>query len=227
MAAFVLVHGGWDGGWAWRAVARELQSAGHEVFTPTVTGSGERVHLAGPDVDLNTHILDVVNVLRYENLANVILVGISYGGMIITGVAEQVPERLNQLIYLDALVPQNGQSLSDLVGPEFMAWFDERARALGGGWRVPLDPPDADRRTDFLVKAAKQPLTVRNPDAARLKHTYVLHTAKPPDDPLGPIMARIANRVRAEGWNYRELATEHFPILDKPHEVATLLFELA
>src|SRR5438445_151401 len=104
MATFVLVHGGWDGGWAWQAVAKELRHSGHEVFTPTVTGSGERVHLAGPAVDLHTHILDVVNVLRYENLSNVILVGISYGGIVVTGVAEQVPERLNQLIYLDSLV---------------------------------------------------------------------------------------------------------------------------
>jgi pimeloyl-ACP methyl ester carboxylesterase len=147
--------------------------------------------------------------------------------MVITGVAEQVPERLSQLIYLDAFAPQDSQSLYDLVGPEFAAYFDERARVLGDGWRIPHTPPDADRRTDFLVKVGKQPLTVQNPAAARLKHTYVLHTAKPAGDPLGPIFARIAERVRAEGWQYRELATGHWPLLDRPNEVAALLLELA
>ena len=98
MATYVLVHGGWDGGWAWRDVARELQAAGHEAFTPTLTGSGERVHLASPEVDLDTHVLDVANVLIYEDLHDVILVGSSSGGMVTTGVAERVPERISHLI---------------------------------------------------------------------------------------------------------------------------------
>src|SRR4051812_14926460 len=118
MATFVLVHGGWDGAWAWRSIARELQMAGHEVFTPTLTGSGERVHLASPEIDLNTHILDVSNVLHYEKLEDIILVGYSYGGMVVTGVAEQMPERLRQIIYLDAFVPQNGLSVADFFLPE-------------------------------------------------------------------------------------------------------------
>src|SRR5579871_2677956 len=112
MATFVLVHGGWDGGWAWRAIANDLRAAGHEVFTPTMTGSGERVHLASPAIDLSTHVTDIANVLRYEDLYDVILVGSSYGGIVITGVAEVVPERLRQLVYLDAFVPQDGQSTS-------------------------------------------------------------------------------------------------------------------
>src|SRR5688572_12471656 len=111
MATFVLVHGGWDGGWAWRSVAKDLQAAGHEVFTPTLTGSGERVHLASPEIGLDTHIQDIVNVLRFENLSDVLLVGHSYGGMVITGVAEQMPERIDQLIYLDAFAPRDGESL--------------------------------------------------------------------------------------------------------------------
>lgn len=226
MATFVLVHGGWDGGWAWRAVARDLIAAGHEVFTPTLTGSGERVHLASPDVDLTTHILNIVNVLRYENLHHVILVANSAGGMVITGVAEQVPDRLSQLIYLDAFVPQDGQSLTDLVGPQLSGFFEELARGMGDGWRVPHMPPDEDRRTDFLLKVGQQPLQVRNPAAAQLPHTYVLHTAKPVDDPLAPIFAGIAARVQAAGWRYRELATNHFPLLDKPHAVSGLLLEL-
>ena len=227
MATYVLVHGGWDGGWAWRSVARELQAAGHEVFTPTLTGSGERVHLASPEIDLETHILDIVNVLHYENLHDVILVGISGGGMAITGAAERVPERIGHLIYLDAFAPQDGQSLGDLLGPTMLAAFEQAAQAYGDGWRVPHDPPDADRRTDLLLKPVQQALAVNNPDAARLKRTFVLFTGKAADDWLTPVFGRIAARVREDtGWNYYERPFEHWPVLEKPREVASLLLEL-
>ena len=223
MATFVLIHGGWDGGWAWQDVARKLRAAGHDVVAPTLTGSGERVHLASPDVTLSTHIRDVVNVLQYEDLHDVVLVGSSAGGMVITGVAEQVPHRLSHLIYLDAFVPQDGQSLLDLLDPPLAGYFTMLAQTAGDGWRVPHDPPDADRRTDFLLPVAAEPLVVRNAEAARLPHTYVLHTAKAADDPLTPLFARIATRVRAAGWTYRELATGHWPLLEQPDAVAALL----
>lgn len=222
MATYVLVHGGWDGGWAWQAVARELRAAGHEAFTPTLTGLGERVHLVSPEVDLETHVLDVVNVLCYEDLHDAVLVGSSYGGMVITGVAERVPERIQHLIYLDAFAPENGESVADLVDPEFWAGLQQAAQAYGDGWRVPHNPPDADRRTDFPLKAAVQPLTVDNPDAARLKHTYVLFT----ESFLRPTMERMAARAREAGWNYREMPFDHYPCIDRPHEVAELLLEL-
>jgi pimeloyl-ACP methyl ester carboxylesterase len=228
MATFVLVHGGWDGGWAWRSVARELQAAGHEVFTPTLTGSGERVHLASPEIGLETHVLDIVNVLRYENLHDVILVGISGGGMAITGTAERVPERIGHLIYLDAFVPQDGQSIADMLGPELASGLEQRAQVHGGGWRVPHDPPDADRRTDVMLNMMKQPLAVTSQAAAQLRRTYVLHTGKPADSWLTPVFGRIASRVREEeGWNYCERPFEHWPLLDRSHEVALLLLELA
>jgi pimeloyl-ACP methyl ester carboxylesterase len=227
MATYVLVHGGWSGGWAWRSVARELQAAGHEVFTPTLTGSGERVHLASPDIDLETHVLDVVNVLRYEDLYGVILVGINIGGMAITGAAERVPERIDHLIYLDGLLPRDGQSIGDLLGPQVMTGFEQAAQARGDGWRVPHEPP-ADRRVALLLKPVQQPLAVNNPDAARLKRTYVSFTGKPADSWLTQIFDRIAAGVRGqEGWNYCERPFEHWPILDKPREVAELLLELA
>lgn len=225
MATFVLVHGGWDGGWAWREVARKLESAGHEVFRPTLTGCGERVHLANPDIDLDTHVSDIVNVMAYEQLNDVVLVGFSYGGAVATGVAEQVPERIKQVIFLDALVPDDGESAADLLGPELSAWFREQARILGDGWRLPHFPPDADRRTDLLMKPCFQPLQVKNPAARHLNHTYVLFTDKAQGDPLGQVMARVAERAQAKGWHYRELATGHFPQLDKPQEVARLLME--
>jgi pimeloyl-ACP methyl ester carboxylesterase len=227
MATYVLVHGAWEGGWSWKAVAQELQAAGHDVYRPTLTGSGERAHLSSPEIDLETHILDIVNVLRYEELRDINLVGYSYGGMVTTGVAERVPERIAHLIYLDALVPQDGESAMDLAGPEIAAAFEQAAQAYGDGWRVPHNPPDADRRVDFVIKAAQQPLAVNNPDAARIRHTYVLFTDKPADDFTKPMTAKIAARVRQKpGWSYLERPFGHWPVLDKPREVAALLLEL-
>lgn len=226
MATLVIVHGAWDGGWAWQGVGRILQKHLHEVYRPTLTGSGERVHLASPNVDLDTHLTDIVNVIRYENLTDVTLVGHSYGGYVITGVAERIPERLSQLIYLDAFVPESGETMFDMIGPELTAFMTETAQNMGAGWRVPHFPPDADRRTDALVKPGSQPQQIENPAAARLKHTYVAFTAKPPGDPLQPVLAGMAERAKAKGWSYRELAFDHFPILGHPEIVADLLLAL-
>src|SRR5713101_2147973 len=109
---FVLVHGAWHGGWCWRRVSDRLRKAGHQVFTPTLTGLGERSHLARPDIGIDTHIEDVAKVFELEDLNDVILVGHSYGGMIITGAAEKVVDRLRHLVYLDAMVPQDGQTVA-------------------------------------------------------------------------------------------------------------------
>src|SRR6476620_6599379 len=110
MATFVLVHGALGGGWQWRSVARHLAAHDHEVYRPTLTGLGERSHLLTPQVDLTTHIQDVLSLLQWENLEQVFLCGHSYGGVVITGVADQRPERLARLVYIDALVPEDGQS---------------------------------------------------------------------------------------------------------------------
>ena len=140
MATYLLVHGGWHGGWCWRRVASILREASHEVFTPTLTGLGERAHLLSPEIDLDTHIRDIMGVLKYEDLHDLILVGHSYAGMIITAIAEQAPERLAHLVYLDACIPKNGESLIDVIGPDFAATFHERVQAEGEGWR---QPPEA------------------------------------------------------------------------------------
>ena len=229
MATYVLVHGGWDGGWAWTPVAKKLRAAGHEAFTPTLTGSGERVHLASPEIDLDTHILDVANVLCYEGLYDVALVGSSGGGMVITGVAERVPERIGHLIYLDAFVPEDGQSAADMMGPEVMASWEKVAQAQGDGWRFP-GGMHTDRKTDVMLKMAKQPLAVNNPDATRIKRTYVLHTGKPADSWLTTVFGRIAARIRNdEGWHYHERPSVHYPCLDQEdgvQVVTELLIEL-
>jgi pimeloyl-ACP methyl ester carboxylesterase len=225
MATYVIIHGGWDGGWAWRGVARELQSAGHEVFTVTLTGSGERAHLASPEIGLDTHILDVVNILRYECLSDVVLVASSYGGMVATGAAEQEPERIRQLIYLDAFVPQDGQRLNDLSSPMLTAFFEDLAEKQGDGWRIPNIWP-GERRTAFQIKCSRQPLEVNNPKAAMIKRTFVHFTAKADDDPMKPIFAAIAERVRTEGYDYHEAPFDHYPCLDHPKEIAQLLLNL-
>src|SRR4051812_34240279 len=117
MSTYVLVHGGGHGGWCYQRVARLLRSDGHEVYAPTLTGLGERSHLVGPQVDLDMHIQDVVALLHFEDLRAVILVGHSYGGMVITGVADRASDRIGRLVYLDAATPVNNQSLRDVAGP--------------------------------------------------------------------------------------------------------------
>ena len=142
MATFVLVHEAWHGAWCWRKITPLLRGQGHEVFTPTLTGLGERSHLANPLIGLETHIRDVVNVLTYEDLSEVILVGHSNGGTLITAVADRVSERLAHLVYLDAFVPEDGQATIDLTTINFPreAW-EARVRTEGYGWLVPSLQP--------------------------------------------------------------------------------------
>ena len=118
MTNFVLVHGAWRGGWCWRRVARVLRAAGHDVLTPTLTGLGERAHLMTRETNLSAHIQDVLAVLRWEGLSDVVLCGHSYGGMVVSGVADQAPERIRSLVYLDAFVPKDGESVFELLPPE-------------------------------------------------------------------------------------------------------------
>jgi pimeloyl-ACP methyl ester carboxylesterase len=117
MANFVLVHGAWIGGWYWRPIAQALRKLGHEVYAPTLTGLGERIHLMSPSINLDTHIADVVNLIKCEELSDVVLVGHSYGGMVVTGVADALPDRIRSLVYLDAFVPKNGEALVNLLPP--------------------------------------------------------------------------------------------------------------
>lgn len=115
MATFVLVHGSSHGGWCWKKIIPLLRKYGHEVFAPTLTGLGERSHLVSKDIGLDTHILDILQVLIYEDLDNVILVGHSYGGLVVGGVAEKVPDRIKRLVYLDAYIPQDNKSAFDII----------------------------------------------------------------------------------------------------------------
>lgn len=236
MTTFMLIHGGWHGGWCWKKVAPLLRAAGHEVFTPTLTGLGERVHLLSHEVTLDTHIQDVVGALEYEDLRGVVLVSHSYGGMVMTAVAERAANRLAHLVYLDAFVPQDGQALADLADPTFYANLEARARAEGEGWRVPPPPLERwgiTREADVSwmrprigahpLKTFTQPVRLTDMAAASLPRTFIYCTDKPAGDSLAP----LAKRLRAEtSWRYRELATGHDAMVTAPKEVAASLLEL-
>src|SRR5215475_10010202 len=132
---FLVCHGAWGGGWSWKKMHPLMRTAGHRLVTPTCTGLGEREHLANPSIDLETHIQDMLNVIRYEDLRDIVLIGHSYGGMVATGVADRARDRIAQLIYLDAFVPRHGQSLFDLNAPARPGM--EASSKNGDGWRVP------------------------------------------------------------------------------------------
>ena len=144
---YVLVHGAWGGGWAWRGVDSLLTAQGHTVYRPTLTGLGERVHLFNAEVDLSTHIQDVVNTILFEELDDVVLMGHSYGGMVVTGVADRLPDRIRHLVYLDAFLPESGEAVATIRG---QSGGGIAGQAVDGrlvpAWRDPSAPPHAPRR---------------------------------------------------------------------------------
>lgn len=230
MAIYVLLHAAWAGGWQWRQVATRLQQAGHEVLRPTFTGLGERAHLATAETNLQLHIQDIMGLFAYEELSDVILVGHSYAGMVITAVAERVPERIAHLVYVDAFVPQHGQSLGDIIGPELRHYFTRIAERYGDGWRVPHDrpgSPPSSKRTDQPLKTMMDIVEVNNPATLRILRTYIACTQKSVDWPFTPILVQTATYVRAKGWRYRELPTNHYPMETMPQELTSLLLEIS
>ena len=244
MATFVLVHGAWAGGWIWKKVIPLLRAAGHDVHATTATGLGDRVHLADKAIDLDTYVTDVVNVLTFEELTDVTLVGWSYGGMIISGVAERVSERLAQLVYLDAFVPADGENAYDagLYSDEARAADRDAAEAAGmpgfvvidayAEWIRRLTPDPADQEWLFAKFVAQplatytQPIQLGNPAAAAVPRAYIFCTQGTKDVAVDPFV-RIATRVRsAPGWSYRELADTHFAPINSPQATADALLSL-
>ena len=233
MATFVLVHGSWHGGWCWRKVTPLLRAAGHEVYTPTLTGLGARAHLLTGGVDLTTHIQDIVSLLFYEDLAEVVLVGHSYAGVVISGVAARTPERLASLIYLDAYLPMEGQSLFDVLSPEERE-AGQAALATGMGLRQPVPPAIlgitdptmaawvAARLTPHPFSTYAQAIPVGIPVSAALPRAFIHCTA----GPTAPRFATFAQQARAAGWAVRELATGHDAMLTAPQPLVELLLEL-
>jgi len=208
-----------------------MQAAGHRLLTPTYTGLGEREHLATPSIDLETHIQDVLNVIRYEDLSDIVLLGHSYGGMVATGVADRVRERIEQLIYVDAFVPRDGQSLLDL-NEVARARMREAAKA-GDGWRVPPNPTPPDtspedvawltpRRVAMPIKCFETKLKLHNGEPS-LPRSYIYATRITPADTFGP----FAGRAKSEpGWWYHEIDASHSPNVTAPEALMALFAKI-
>ena len=232
MAAFVLVHGAWHGAWCWRRVTRLLTARGHEVFAPTLTGVGERAHLLTPSVDLRTHITDVVNVMKWERLGDVVLVGHSYGGMVATGVAEEMQSAIGAIVFLDAFYPDNGQSLTDqavkasrdaieaaarngetVVAPRSAAAF--RVNERDCAWVDALCVPQP-----ILTLTQKLPHTGARERIARRAY---IRAAGYPNEGFDAARAK----ARANNWQIYDLPCGHDVMVDMPEALAKILEEVA
>lgn len=234
MATFVLCHGGWAGGWQWRTIPDRLRTYGHTVYTPTFTGCGERIHLGHPDVNLETHITDIVNLFRFEQLQDAILVGYSYSGMVITGVADQIPEQIAQLVYLDAFVPVDGQSLCNLFGESIATQIVAVAERFGDGWKVPYMPdpndpkPGDPRLLTHPLQCALQAVRAQNPTGLTLPRSYIYCTEDKATMMLGQPLVQAAQMAKANlQWHYYELTVDHRPIEDAPDQLTALLLTIA
>ena len=230
MATFLVTHGAWSSGWAWKKMRPLMRELGHELFTPSHTGLGERVHLAHAGIDLDHHICDILNVLTYEDLNDVILLGHSYGGMVATGVADRAPERLKRVVYLDAFVPRQGQSLLSLQTADNAQRVRDAARTLGDGWRVPANPMPADSSVEDVEwatpKRAMQPLKTFEQAlqltgaADKLPKAYIYCTRFGPGD----VFRQFANRAKVEpGWQYFEMDASHNPHITCPEALMAIL----
>lgn len=240
MANFVFVHGAFTGGWVWSRVRPWLTAAGHSVWTPTLTGSGERSHLLSRSVSLRLHIEDIVQVLRYEDLRDVVLVGHSYGGMVITGVADRVPDRLARLVYLDAAYPADGQNAAggfsdgtddaleamSSAGPDEANWLLPPLPLAAYGVTEPADVAwVGDRRVAHPLITLQEPLSLQRPAGAGLPRVYVRHTRREGlvqlfgSDPLLPMFERAI----ADGCAVLEVDAGHDAMISAPQAVAEAL----
>jgi len=218
---YVLVHGASGGGWDWRTMDDLLTTDGHRVYRPTLTGLGEKVHLSNPDIDLTTHINDIVNVILFENLQDVVLVGHSYGGMVITGVMNEIPGRIKHAIFLDAAAPEDGQSAQDLwgivsessghkvvEGIVYFSWLDSNAP-------LPRDVPQS-------LNTLTEPVSFNKPEALRIPATFIAYVA-----PGQTVEERATDpswqNAETRGWTIRTLESDHNAQRSHPKELAALL----
>ena len=239
MAKFVLVHGAWQTAGTWDLVIPELRAAGHEVWIPLLSGLENDASLLTPNIGLQTHIEDVVEVLTLEDLHGVTLVGHSYAGMIITGVAEHALHRLNRLVYVDAFIPCDGQSALDLLPEAIAQSFRQQANDEGEGWRLPAGEKQLDlwglkagparefvraRLSDFSLNCFQEAIEIPVNAAAKLPRGFIACVAD--GYPARPIFQRFGDRAKQEGWGYDELRTGHDCHVEMPDAfVSALLAE--
>ena len=233
MANIVLAHGAWSAAWAWKKMRPLMRAAGHEFFSPTYTGLGERAHLSRPDIDLATHVQDVLNVLEFEDLKDVVLLGHSYGGMVATGVADKAPDRIQRVVYIDAFAPKDGQSLFDLVGPKAEGNMRAGADKDGQGWQLPINPmpPDTSpedaawaspRRRKQPIRTFEQKIKLESKEASPPRH-YIYARKNGPGD----VFRQFGERARSEaGWKYYEIDASHNPHITCPDVLMQLLVDI-
>jgi len=218
---YVIVHGAWAGGWEHKKVGDLLAADGHTVYRATLTGQGERVHLASPDIDLDTHIQDVVNLILWEELNDFVLVGHSYGGMVITGVVDQLADRIKHVIYLDAFLPEDGESLYTAAGrggrerPTTNGFV-----ALGNNDRADEPPPHVVPQS---AKTFSQPISLRNQEAAQKVSTAYILTVDEGREPEADGFFRSYERAKARGWDVSIMAGSHIVHVTKTAELVELL----
>ena len=236
MTTFVLVHGAWGGAHGFRHVRKLLQAAGHEVTAPSLTGIGERVHLAHPLVNLSTHVRDVVNHVLYEDLNDIVLLGFSYGGFVVTGALEHIGGRVQHLVFLDAFVPKPG----DTVGGLARGALPGRTKIeLGEDWLLtgPVrdydDPAEAQwmaaRRTTHPKGCFSEPVQLAKPlEDYPFSRTYIKATRSPETDPGNAAFWQAARHAQASpAWRYFEIATNHMVANNRPQELAAVLQQVA
>ena len=225
MATIVLAHGAWNGAWAWKKMRPLLTASGHEFHTPTYSGLGERQHLATPDTDLETHIADVVGVIEAEELSGVVLLAHSYGGMVATGVADRIRDRIGRIIYVDAIVPRNGEAVNDIM-PSL------RVPSEDGSWLVepaPLSPDNSPEDEAWILRH-------RGPHPARCFTQKIQLSAEPtcprhyvyalqfgPVDRFGPFRDRAAAE---DGWTLHKIDATHSPNITAPHTLSGIIQDI-
>jgi pimeloyl-ACP methyl ester carboxylesterase len=221
---YVIVHGAWGGSWAFGKVDSLMTEQGCIVYRPSLTGLGERVHLSSAGVNLSTHIEDVVNVILFEKLSEVILVGHSYGGMVISGVAHRIPDRIRKLIYLDAMVPEDGESVMSIMDPK----GEGMSGMIQGDYIVPPwvkadQPPPKD--VPHPLKTFTESISLKNAEAAKIPAAYIL-TVDPGKKPEEDNFAKSASRARARKWEMYEMSADHNPQWSAPGPLVELLTSL-
>ena len=219
---FVLVHGATAGGWEWKRTGQFLTDDGHTVYRATLTGLGEREHLNSVDIDLQTHIGDVVNLILFEDLHDVVLTGHSYGGMVVTGVMDRIPERIRHVVFLDAAVPQDGQSLWDLFGSRGPLPADRfRDGFMQVPWVKPGDRPPYSVKQS--IRCFEQPVSYRNPAALALPVTYVAFVPRDQKIEERAKTDRSWQNAQARGWTMRTFPGSHVAQQEDPRGVASLI----
>lgn len=220
-ATIVIVHGAWGGAWQFARLEPYLREAGYDVRRVTLTGLGERSHLASPEIGLETHIEDVCNIIRFEKLHDIILLGHSYGGMVITGVADRLPEPIRQLVYLDAILPEAGESAADAIGPSAQKLLAAAQNGFVPAWWVkpgkpyPIDVPHpAKTFTDKLV--------LTRPDATSIPGTYIL-TIEEGKTAAGDEFFTFARRAEGRGWPVVNMTGDHNPHWRQPQETSAVI----